>query len=150
MKQRRVEADITLEIDGQPAKFTGTGRHMRLEVSEASVLRGLLRVPLPNFKRAGANVSVNDVPTLLAQEGLTLEVADKRGPLVILGEEAAGRGYTVPGIGRVDDVALANKRAAFRLASSSGPSWLVPALGVGLIIIGVLLARRWNDDETRR
>lgn len=147
MKPRRVYADLDLEIDGQPAKFTGTGRRMRLEVQEAGVLRGLLRVPLPNFKRAGANVSPNDMPTLLAKEGLTLEVADKRGPLVMMGEEAAGRGYTVPGIGRVNDVALANKRAALRLASSAGPRWLIPALGIGLLVlVGVLLATRRNDD----
>lgn len=139
---RRVKADVTLTIDGQPAKFTGTGRHMRLEVDKASTLRNFLRIPLPNLRRAGASFSPAEVPSMLAREGLTLEVADKRGPLFILGEEAGGRGYTVPGFGRVNDVTLANKRAALRLASSSGPNWLWPALGIGLAILGVLLLTR--------
>ena len=145
MKKRRVFADLDLEIDGQPAKFTGTGRHMRLEVEEAGTLRKISQVSLPNFQRAGTTYSTTDVPSLLADEGLTLEVSDRRGPLLILGEGAYGKGYSVPGVGRVNDVTLANKRAALRLASSSSPSWLLPAIGVGLIILGVLLATRRND-----
>ena len=99
---------------------------MRLEVQNAGTLRKISQVSLPNFQRAGTTYSATDVPSLLADEGLTLEVADRRGPLLVLGEEARGKGYSVPGVGRVNDVTLANKRAALRLASSSGPSWLLP------------------------
>ena len=145
MKPRRVFADLDLEIDGQPAKFTGKGRHMRLEVQDA----GTLRKNLPSFSArlsaGGTAYSVTDVPSLLADEGLTLKVVDKRGPLLTLGEEAHGRGYSVPGIGRVNDVTLANKRAAFRLASSSGPSWLLPVVAVALVVLGVILATRRRD-----
>ena len=145
MKPRRVFADLNLEIDGQPAKFTGTGRHMRLEVKDAGTLRKISQVSLPNFQRAGTTYAPTDVPSLLADEGLTLEVFDRRGPLLVLGEAAHGRGYSVPGIGRVNDVTLANKRAALRLASSSGPSWLLPAVGVGLIALGIVLVARRKD-----
>ena len=141
MKKRRVFADLNLEVNGQPAKFTGTGRHMRFEVDEARTLRMLSRVSLPNFQRAGTPFVPTHVPTLLADEGLTLEVADGRGPLFVMGEEARGRGYSVPGVGRVDNVALVNKRAALRLASSSTPSWLWATLGVA-VALGVVLAAR--------
>ncbi len=142
---RRVIADLDLEIDGQRAKFTGAGRHMRLQVEEARTLRKFLQVSLPNLKRAGASFTPTEVPAMLAREGLTVEVADRSGPLFILGEGAGGRGYTVPGFGRVDSVTLANKRAAFRLASSTGPSWLLPAIGVSLIILAAVLVTRRSD-----
>lgn len=142
---RRVIADLDLEIDGQRAKFTGTGRHMRLQVEEARTLRKFLQVSLPNLRRAGASIAPTEVPAMLAKEGLTVEVADSSGPLFILGEGAGGRGYTVPGFGRVDSVALASKRAAFRLASSTSPSWLLPTVGVALIILAVVLVARRND-----
>ncbi len=147
MKPRRVFADLDLEIDGQSAKFTGRGSHMRLEVQNAGTLRKISQVSLPNFQRAGTTYSATDVPSLLADEGLTLEVADRRGPLLVLGEKARGKGYSVPGVGRVSDVMLANKRAALRLASSSGPSWLLPVVAVGLIILGVILATQRNDKS---
>ena len=146
MKQRRVIADIDLEIDGKPAKFTGTGRHMRFEVEEARTLRSLSKVALPDFQRAGTSFQPTHVPTMLADEGLTLEVADGRGPLFIMGEEARGKGYAVPGMGRVDNVTLVNKRAALRLASSSIPNWVwVTLLAFGVVILGSFLARRSND-----
>ena len=148
MKQHRVEADINLEIDGQRAKFTGTGRHMRLEVEEASTLRKMSQVALPNLQRAGTSFSTNDVPAMLAAEGLTLEIVDRSGPLLILGEGAHGKGYSVPGIGRVNDVTLANKRAALRLASSSANStWVWSLLGAGLILLGLFFVMRQRDDD---
>ena len=144
--QRRIEADIDLEIDGQPAKFTGSGRHLRLEVNKASTLHKLTRVALPDLGRAGSPLSMNEMPTLLSAEGLTLEVADRYGPLLILGDEARGKGYNVPGSGRVRDVKLAKKRAAVRLASSTNRGWL----GIGLLFFGgvimALLVLRRNDE----
>ena len=144
--QRRIEADIDLEIDGQRAKFTGTGRHLRLEVDRASTLHKFTQVALPDLGRAGSPLSMNEMPTLLSAEGLTLEVADRYGSLLILGDEARGKGYSVPSIGRVSDVKLAKKRAAVRLASSTNQGWL----GIGLLFFGVvivtLLALRQNDE----
>ena len=147
MKQRRVEADIDLEIDGQPAKFIGTGRHMRLEVADASTLRTLSQVSLPNFQRAGTSFSTFDVPALLSAEGLTLEIADRQGSLLVLGEEARGKGYSVPGVGRIDDVTLSSKRAALRLAAPSGSSsWVWALLGAGLILLGLIFVMRQRDE----
>ena len=53
---------------------------------------------------------------MLAQQGLTLEVADRKGLLLILGTGAAGNSFSLPGLGKIDHLKLANKRAAFRLA----------------------------------
>lgn len=111
-----VDADLDLEIGGLSAKLTGSGRVLRLELSETRLLRSLLRVSLPRFPIFGTQApKPTQVPGLLASQGLTLEVADRSGVLLILGEGAKGRAYTLPGFGRLEYVALARPGAVLRL-----------------------------------
>lgn len=115
----RIEADLDLEIDGRPAQLTGSGRLLRLTLSSPRTLRSLRQVSLPNLGTAGDRApSFKDLPGILAGQGLTLEVADPKGLLLILGAGAEGRSFTVPGLGRIEHLALANPGAALRLLSS--------------------------------
>ena len=103
-------------IDGAPAKLTGAGQTLRLELTETRTLRRFLHVSLPKFPIFGERAPTpTQVPGLLASQGLTLEVADTSGLLLILGEGAKGNSYTLPGIGRLEHVALARPGAALRL-----------------------------------
>lgn len=75
----RLEADLAITIDGRPASLRGSGRRLRFEVDEAAVLRRLVA----DFGRPST-----DVGALLARRGLTLEVADRKGLLLVIGAEA--------------------------------------------------------------
>jgi hypothetical protein len=111
-----VHADLDLVIDGLPAKLTGSGRVLRLELSEARILRSLLRVSLPRFPIFGSRAPTPaQLPGLLAAQGLTLEITDPSGPLLVLGEGAKDKIYRLPGVGRLEYVALARPGAALRL-----------------------------------
>ena len=115
----RIEADLDLEIDGSPAQLTGSGRTLRLTLSTPRTLRALRQVSLPNLGGAGDRApTFRELPGLLAAQGLTLEVADPKGLLLILGAGAQGKSFTVPGLGRIGHLALANPGAALRLLSS--------------------------------
>lgn len=117
----RVEADLSLEIDGRRARLRNAGELLILELETAALLRDLLRVERPDLHalfgigRAGGG-SPRRLPALLAGQGLTVEVHDRRGPLLILGAGAAGREVSLPLLGRVEHVALASAGAALRLA----------------------------------
>ena len=116
MKALAVEADLNLDIDGQPARLTGSGRHLTLHLSSPVILRDLLKVSLPNVKRASDKLKTfSGVPQLLKNAGLTVTVEDDKGDLLVLGEGAEGNSYTLPILGKVEDVKLANARAAVRL-----------------------------------
>ena len=113
----RIEADLELSIDGQAATLTGSGQVLRLTLSSARILRSLRAVSLPDLGISGGQVPTSsDLPGILAGQGLTLEVADAKGLLLILGAGAAGRSFTLPGFGTIAHLALASRRAALRLA----------------------------------
>ena len=111
-----VEANLTITIDGQGARLSGSGRQLTLTVDKPTMLRDMLKVSLPNVRSVGDKVrTYSDVPHLLKEAGLTLTIEDSKGPLLILGEGAEGKSYTLPLIGKLEDVALASRGAALRL-----------------------------------
>ena len=111
-----VTADLTVTIDGQRAVLSGAGRQLVLQLDSPAMLRDLLRISLPNVRSASAKLrTFSGGPELLKNAGLTLTVRDADGDLLVLGEGAKRNSYTLPVIGKVSDVALANKRAALRL-----------------------------------
>jgi len=113
----RIEADLELSIDGQAATLTGSGQVLRLTLNSVRTLRSLRAVSLPNLAGAGTKApTFRDLPGVLAGQGLTLEVADAKGLLLILGAGAAGRSFMLPGFGKIAHLALASRRAALRLA----------------------------------
>lgn len=120
LRPLNVEADIDILIDGQPAKVTGSGDKLRLELDKPYMLRKFFQVELPNVSifstQTSGKPSFSLIPLYLAEVGLTLEIADKKGALILLGKEAAGKSYTIPGIGKLENVTLASKSAIFRLA----------------------------------
>ena len=109
-----IEADLDLDIDGQAAKLTGTGQRLVLELSTARTLRGMLDISLPHIAQVGD--PRRNAATLLTQGGLTLEIRDGRGPLLVLGKQAAGERLTLPGVGTFEDAKMASKTALLRLA----------------------------------
>jgi hypothetical protein len=115
-----VEADIDLLIDGQPAKVTGSGDTLRLELDKPYMLRKFFQIELPNVaifsNQTSGKPSFSLIPIYLAEVGLTLEIADKKGPLILLGKAAAGKSYRIPGVGKLENVSLASTSAVFRLA----------------------------------
>jgi len=112
-----VEAQLDLEIDGRAATLTGSGQVLRLTLDSARTLRNLRSVSLPQLPIFGGRApTFTDVPGLLAQQGLTLSVADRKGLLLTLGAGAEGKSLTVPGFGTLAHTALANRRAGLRLA----------------------------------
>ena len=112
-----VDANLNIEIDGQPATLTGSGQLLRLTVSRTRILASFLAISMPNVAILGkTGFAPKDFPSLLTHQGLTLEIVDDKGPLLVLGEAVKGRSYLIPGIGVIRDVALANVQAAARLA----------------------------------
>lgn len=111
-----VQADLSLSIDGQSAHLSGSGRTLTLTLENPTMLRKMLQVPLPKLAKAGGKErKLTSIPKLLERMGLTLNIADDKGTLLILGEAAAGKSYTLPFVGKLENVALASKRAALRL-----------------------------------
>ncbi len=116
----RIDADLELFIDNERATLTGSGQVLRLTLSNLRSLQDLRLVSLPSLGVVGSQApTFRDLPGLLTRQGLTLEVADRQGPLLILGTGAAGRSFSLPGLGKIEHLMLANKRAAFRLALSA-------------------------------
>ena len=114
-----IEADLKLEVDGHPATLTGSGQTLRLTLSTPRTLRALRTVSLPNITTMdGRAPSFHDVPKILATQGLTLEVADTKGLLLILGRGAEGKSLSLPGFGRLEHLSLGSRRAALRLLGS--------------------------------
>lgn len=112
-----VEAQLDLEIDGQAATLTGSGQVLTLTLSSARILRNLRTLSLPALPLfGGQTLTFREVPGLLAQQGLTLAVADRKGLLLTLGAGASGKSLTVPGFGILAHTALAGRRAGLRLA----------------------------------
>lgn len=111
-----VEANLDLEIDGQPATLTGSGSVLRLTLSTPRTLRALRQVSLPTITTMdGRAPSFKDAPGVLAAQGLTLEVADQKGLLLILGRGAEGKSFNLPGFGKLEHLKLGSKSAALRL-----------------------------------
>jgi len=111
-----VEADLKLSIDGQSAHLSGSDQTFTLTLENPNMLRKMLQVPLPNLGTAGGKErNLSTMPKLLERLGLTLNIADDQGTLLILGVGAAGKSYKLPFVGRLESVALASKRAALRL-----------------------------------
>lgn len=113
----RIEADLELHLDNRKVTLTGSGQLLRLTFDDLRSLRDLRSVSLPNLGVLGSQApAFKDLPGFLARQGLTLEVADRKGLLLILGMGAAGNSFSLPGLGEIGHLKLANKRAAFRLA----------------------------------
>ncbi len=111
-----VEANLELEIDGQPATFMGSGSVMRLTLSTPRLLRAMRQVSLPNITTMdGRAPSFRDAPGVLAAQGLTLEIADQKGLLLILGRGAEGNSLSLPGFGKLEHLKLGSKSAMLRL-----------------------------------
>lgn len=111
-----IEAALDLEIDGQGATLTGSGQVLRLTLSSTRTLRSLRAVSLPKLPIFGGRApTFGEMPGLLARQGLTLEVADRKGLLLTLGAGAGGDNLTVPGFGTLAHTALASRRAGLRL-----------------------------------
>ena len=114
-----IDADLELEIDGHPATLTGSGQTLRLTLSTPRILRALRTVSLPNIKTMdGRKPDFRNAPGILAAQGLTLEVADAKGLLLILGRGAEGKSLNLPGFGKLEHLTLGGKRAALRLLGS--------------------------------
>ena len=114
-----IDADLELEVDGQPATLTGSGQTLQLTLSTPRILRALRAVSLPNIKAVdGREPDFRDVPGILAAQGLTLEVADAKGLLLILGRGAEGKSLSLPGFGKLEHLTLGGRRAALRLLGS--------------------------------
>ena len=112
-----VDADLNLDIDGQQARLRGSGQELTLTVETPALLRKFFQVSLPDVRSAdkrGRGVSY--VPTLLAEQGLTLVIADEKGDLLVIGAGAQGKSYKVPLVGKLEHVSLASAGAALRLA----------------------------------
>lgn len=95
----------------------GSGTTLRLTLEHPHMLRKFFAIALPHLNqddKGKADYSL--IPRLLAQEGLTLEIADSRGPLLLLGAGAAGKSYSLPGVGRLEHIRLAGPGALLRLA----------------------------------
>ncbi len=113
----RIEADLELTLAGRKATLTGAGQVLRLTLSDLRSLRDLRSVSLPNLGTLGDEApTFRDMPGVLARQGLTLEVADSKGLLLILGMGAAGGSFSLPGLGKIEHLKLASKSAALRLA----------------------------------
>ncbi len=111
-----IEADLELSIAGRGATLTGAGQVLRLTFSDLRSLRDLRSVSLPHLSLGGEAPTFRDMPGVLARQGLTLEVADSKGLLLILGMGAAGGSFSLPGLGKIEHLKLASKSAALRLA----------------------------------
>jgi hypothetical protein len=118
-----IAANIAIEVDGQRAQVEGSGSTLRLKLSKPHMLRKFFDIALPDVSVFGVTPAANAssqpsfslIPMLLSQIGLTLEIADSKGPLIILGKAADGKRYTLPGIGTLENVKLASASAVFRL-----------------------------------
>ncbi len=75
----QIDANLSIHIDGRPASLRGSGRVLRFEVEETAVLRQLA---------ASARRSTLDIGELLAKQGLTVEVADRKETLLVIGANA--------------------------------------------------------------
>ena len=71
----RLDADLSIEVDGRTLHLQGSGRHLRLRVD---ALRPLLRLAVSR-----RNLSL--LAETLSRQGLTLDVVDAHGPLITLG-----------------------------------------------------------------
>lgn len=109
-------ADLHLEIDGRTARLSGSGQRLILDVASAATVRDFLRISLPDL--GDGQVSARDVPKALVALGLTLDIRDPRGSLLVIGAEAADASIRVPVMGRLRHVRIAGRRALLRLATS--------------------------------
>jgi hypothetical protein len=75
----RIDASLDISVDGQPARLRGSGRVLRFEVEETGLLRRLA---------AGVQQPSVDIGEVLAAQGLTVEVADRKGTLLVIGANA--------------------------------------------------------------
>lgn len=119
MMPLRVHADLSLTIDGQNARLSGTGRQLTLELQDARTLKQLLNVALPQLpfgSKAKPTHPLKALPSLLAGQGITLNIRDRRGALLILGHDAQGKRLTLPFVGSFEDSQLASRGALLRMA----------------------------------
>ena len=81
MASLAVEADLSIDIDGQEARLSGSGRDLTLRLASAAMLRDMLNVSLPDVRSAGDKVrTLANAPQILKNAGLTLTVRDDKGP----------------------------------------------------------------------
>lgn len=112
-----IDANLNLNIDGQKAQLRGSGQKLTLTVENPALLRKFFQVSLPDTRSADdRGLGVSYIPNLLAEQGLTLVIADEKGELLIIGAGAQGKSYKVPLVGELRHVSLASAKAALRLA----------------------------------
>ncbi len=110
----RVHGRVTLDVDGETVQFAADGASWIATVPRFRVLRKLVSAlpPLPQpFGRADPAA----LATILARQGITLEIRDARGPLLELGRAAASRRLWVPFLLDVPHARVPGPRALVRL-----------------------------------
>lgn len=116
-----IHADLRLDIDGRSATLTGSGKRLTLELESARMVRTLSDIELPRLHGAAAKphgtvANTRNMPGILAGLGLSVEVRDRKGPLFVVGADAAGASISLPFLGKVEHVSLAGVGALRRLA----------------------------------
>jgi len=91
----RVHGRVNLEVDGEPVHFAADGAAWTATVRRSRVLRRLATA-LPPLPHPIGRPDPAALPAALAQQGITLQIRDARGPLLELGRAAADRRLRIP------------------------------------------------------
>jgi len=91
----RVHGRVSLDVDGEAVDFAANGAAWTATVSRFRSLRRLA-AKLPPLPHPIGRPDPATLPAALAQQGITLEIRDARGPLLELGSAAASRRLRVP------------------------------------------------------
>lgn len=110
----RVHGRVSLDVDGESVLFAADGADWTATVSRFGVLRRLAGA-LPPLPHPFGRPAPATLPGMLAQQGITLEIHDARGPLLKLGRAAASRRLRVPFLLDVPHARVAGPWAWLRL-----------------------------------
>lgn len=110
----RVHGRVTLDLDGEPVQFDADGEAWTATVRRFAVLRRMLST-LPPLPPPFSDADPLTVPATLARQGVSLEIRDRRGPLLQLGRAANERRLRVPFVIDVPHARLASPLALLRL-----------------------------------
>lgn len=112
VRRLRVEADLRLDLGGRPARLTGSGSELTLQLTDpADALTQVRAVLLPRGVRLTPR-PLGALADRLQTAGLILTVRGPHGPLVVLGQQGPGplrrlTGSPYVALGRAGAVALA-------------------------------------------
>lgn len=110
----RVHGRITLELNGEPVRLDADGDAWTATVQRFRVLRRML-TRLPPLPPPFARTDPLSLPATLAQQGISLEVRDDRGPLLHLGRAANEQRLRIPFVIDVPHARVAGPLALVRL-----------------------------------